>query len=89
MRRFAIGAFVLGLLGLAGVAPVGAVEPSDPVINEFVANHTGTDTDEFVEVFADPSTDHSAFTVLQIEGDGTGAGVVDSVFSIGTTGWRT
>ena len=32
--------------------------PTDPVINEFVANHTGADTQAFVEVFGDPSTDY-------------------------------
>ena len=43
--------------------------PSDPVINEFVANHTGADSEAFVEVLGDASTDYSAFTVLEIEGD--------------------
>ena len=45
---------------------------ADPLINEFVFNYVGTDTHEYVEVFADASTDYSAFTVFQIEGDGTG-----------------
>ena len=42
---------------------------TDPVLNEFVADHTGTDTDEFVEVFGDPNTDYSALTIVEIEGD--------------------
>ncbi len=58
--------------------------PADPVINEFVFNHDGTDTNEFVEVFGDPNTDYSAFTVLEIEGDSTGAGVIDGAFPVGT-----
>ncbi len=56
----------------------------DPLINEFVFNHTGSDTHEFVEIFGDPSTDYSAFTVLEIEGDATGAGVIDGTFTVGT-----
>ena len=63
-------------------------EPPPPpaaVINEFVANHTGADTEAFIEVFSTASTDLSAFTVLEIEGDGTGAGVVDAALSVGTT----
>ena len=53
--------------------------PSDPVINEFVANHTGSDSGAFVEVLGDSSTSYSVFTVLEIEGDGSGAGVIDAV----------
>jgi hypothetical protein len=62
--------------------------PADPVINEFVANHTGSDTHEFVEVFGDPDTDYSTYTVLQLEGDsssGSPAGVIDSVIGVGTS----
>lgn len=58
---------------------------TDPKINEFVFNHTGTDTNEYVEVFGDANTDYSAFAILQIEGDGTGAGVIDTVHIVGTT----
>lgn len=56
-----------------------------PVINEFVFNHTGTDTNEFVELFGTPNTDYSTFAILEIEGDSSGAGVVDGVFAVGTT----
>lgn len=59
--------------------------PADPVINEYVANHAGTDTNAFVEIFGDPSTDYSAFTVLEIEGDGSPMGVIDAVLPVGTT----
>jgi len=58
---------------------------SDPVINEFVANHTGSDTEAFIEVFGDPDTDYSALTVLEIEGDSSGMGVIDAALSVGTT----
>lgn len=56
-----------------------------PIINEFVFNHTGTDTHEYVEILGDPNTDYSAYTILQIEGDTTGAGLIDSVHTVGTT----
>jgi uncharacterized protein len=60
--------------------------PTDPVINEFVANHTGADTNAFVEVFGDSNTDYSAFTVLEIEGDSeSNEGVIDAVLPVGTT----
>jgi len=62
-----------------------AAAQNDPVINEFVFNHTGTDTNEYIEVAGDPATDYSTFTVLELEGDGSGAGVVDGVFPVGTT----
>lgn len=58
----------------------------DPVINEFVANHTGSDVNEFIEVFGDADTDYSTFTILEVEGDSGGSlGVVDGVSSVGTT----
>lgn len=56
------------------------------VINEVVANHTGTDDHEFLEVFGDPSTDYSNLTLLQLEGDaGSAPGLVDSALTVGTT----
>jgi predicted extracellular nuclease len=60
-------------------------EPTDPVINEFVANHTGADSEAFVEVLGDASTDYSSFTVLEIEGEGSNIGLIDAALSIGTT----
>jgi uncharacterized protein len=54
-------------------------------INEFVADHVGTDIYEYIEVFGEPFTDYSDHTLLQIEGDGAGAGLIDSAFSVGTT----
>jgi predicted extracellular nuclease len=59
--------------------------PTDPVINEMVLNHIGSDSHELVEVLGDPATDYSAFTVIELEGDGSGAGVIDGVLPIGTT----
>ncbi|MEJ2555266.1 MAG: hypothetical protein P8186_03350 [Anaerolineae bacterium] len=55
------------------------------VINEFVFNHTGTDTNEYVEIFGDPNTDYPGSSLLEIEGDSSGAGVIDGVWQVGTT----
>lgn len=56
-----------------------------PVLNEFVFNHVGADTAEFVEVFGAPSTNYSTYRILQIEGDGATQGTIDSVTAVGTT----
>ncbi|VAW09293.1 Alkaline phosphatase, partial [hydrothermal vent metagenome] len=66
------------------LAPPPPPAPSDPLINEFVANHAGSDTNEFVEVSGDASTDYSVFTVLALEGDSS-KGVIDGVFPVGST----
>jgi len=58
--------------------------PSDPVINEFSASTTGSPDVEYVEVFGDASTDYSAFTVIEIEGDSS-KGNIDRTFPVGTT----
>jgi len=71
---------LIGAAGLAGSASAG------PIINEYVANHTGSDDMEFVEVFADPGMDLSGLTLLQIEGDSSssGFGSIDSAITLST-----
>ena len=56
----------------------------EPKLNEFSASTTGTDV-EWVEVFGSPDTDYAAYTILEIEGDTTGSGVVDEVIAVGST----
>jgi hypothetical protein len=58
--------------------------PMPPKLNEFVANHVGTDTEEYVEVYGSPDVDYSAYTVLEIEGD-SGGGAIDRAHAVGTT----
>jgi len=58
---------------------------ADPVINEFVLNHIGSDISEFIEVWGDPFADYSTMAILEIEGDSTAPGTVDGVFPVGTT----
>jgi hypothetical protein len=73
--------FTLLLCFVAGIS----LAQVAPVINEFVFNHAGTDDYEFVEIFASPNTDLSRYTILGIEGDNTGAGLIDNVFNVGST----
>ncbi|EFK96427.1 extracellular nuclease, partial [sediment metagenome] len=54
------------------------------MINEFSASTTGTDV-EYLEVFGTPSADYSEYWLLEIEGDTTGAGLVDEVIQVGST----
>ncbi len=59
----------------------------DPIINEFVADHVGSnDNNEYIEIFGTPANDYSAYSLLQIEGDNSqGRGNIDSVIAVGTT----
>ena len=60
-----------------------SAQTAGPVINEFVANHTGADTFEYVEVTALASDGPGDLTVLEVEGDGGGTGTVDAVLPVG------
>ncbi|PKO08024.1 MAG: endonuclease/exonuclease/phosphatase [Chloroflexi bacterium HGW-Chloroflexi-2] len=59
----------------------------EPKINEFLANHVGTDIIEYVEIYGEPNTDYSAYKILEIEGDFYQAvtGTIDEVIPLGTT----
>lgn len=57
----------------------------EPKINEFVVNHVDTDINEYIEIFGEPNTDLYSYSILEIEGDTTGAGVIDEVITVGTT----
>ncbi|RIJ99615.1 MAG: hypothetical protein DCC46_07845 [Armatimonadetes bacterium] len=76
---------ILAAAGAFGLLTAFANSQALPVINEFVFNHVGTDTHEFVEIFGAPNTDFSFLSILQIEGDGTPSGTIDSVDVVGTT----
>jgi hypothetical protein len=81
-----VGTPVIGeALNTSGAANA-LVRPMPPIINEFVFNHTGTDTNEFVEVFGDVNTDYSDYWLLEIEGDsGSTPGVIKGVYQVGAT----
>jgi len=69
------------LAAMAAILPGTAL--ADPVINEFVANHAGTDLYEYVEVSGEPRQNMTDLAIVHIEGDDSGAGVVDDYFLIG------
>lgn len=75
-----------GLLSLQAF-PVAAKpnDPTVPLINEFVFNHDGVDSHEFIELWGDADTDYSAYTILVVEGDGSAPGEIDNVFTVSTT----
>jgi len=74
-----------GNVGTDVGSPGTPVVSAEVVINEFSASTAGTDV-EYVEIFGTPSTDFSAYTILEIEGDSTSnMGTVDEVISLGTT----
>ncbi|PQO38019.1 hypothetical protein C5Y97_07990 [Blastopirellula marina] len=61
---------------------------TNAVINEFVADHTGTDDYAFVEIFApgvSVPTDLSGLTLLEIEGGASNRGTIDKIAAIGLT----
>jgi len=64
------------------------IQNDDPIINEFVYNHIGLDTNEYIEISGSANFDYSNFAIIQINGDlgspGT-LGKIDSVFPLGTT----
>ena len=71
---FACGFLVVGAPGSA------------QVINEYLANHTGTDDHEYIEIFGQPNTSYANLTIIQIEGDtADNPGNLDSAIPIGTT----
>ncbi len=75
----------IALLAFCFITGVAFAQPAPLVINEFVNNHTGADTHEFIEVFGPSGTDLSRYWVIGIEGDNTGAGVLDNVFQLTST----
>lgn len=55
-------------------------------INEFVVDHSGTDTEAFVEIVDTANTDLSRLTLLEIEGDSpTNKGTIDKRVTLSTT----
>ncbi len=79
-RKFGLSVVLLMAIFLTW----GASAPAQIVINEFVLNHTGPDTHEFVELLGAPNTDYSALTILEVEGDAS-RGIIDGVFPVGAT----
>ena len=73
-------------LNTPGAENAAATTPT-AILNEFVFNHVGDDTDEFVEVLGPPSTNLASLSIVLIEGDvfDGGEGRIDGVIPVGTT----
>lgn len=85
-KLFVFSVIVVMSLGLGLTAPTSGDLRDTPIVNEFVIAHTGVDDHEYVEVSGTASTDYSSLSILVVEGDlGSGPGVVDQVFQVGTT----
>ncbi|MCA9982162.1 MAG: hypothetical protein KDD89_15060, partial [Anaerolineales bacterium] len=78
----------------AGAVNALATPPPTPdaMINEFTLNHNGTEAYEYVEIFGDPATDYSAYTILEIELDYfvsipgiANPGVIENIIPVGST----
>ncbi|NER13702.1 T9SS type A sorting domain-containing protein [Leptobacterium flavescens] len=82
---FSWQAEVASTYGTVNAGQTFSAPSSTPLINEFVFNHTGSDSDEFVEIIALPDTDLSNFWILEIEGDSNASGTIDEVIQLGTT----
>jgi hypothetical protein len=52
------------------------------VINEFVFNHNGTNTHEYIEIAGKPNTAYGNYRLVLLEGDnGSNRGTVDQVIT--------
>jgi len=79
MKKFVT--IVLTAAGVLGLASIGFAQ-SMPTINEVVVNDVSTDDMEFVEICWEPDQDLSAFTIVVIEGEGSGKGLIDRAFGL-------
>lgn len=52
------------MIGVDNINISGTVPVDPPLINEFVFNHTGSDTSEFIEILGVPNTDYSGGTQI-------------------------
>jgi endonuclease I len=73
-------------LNTPGTENLPAIVASGPVLNEFVINHSGADTAEFVEIHGDNGASYSDWSIVVIDGDhDVTPGRVDFVATAGTT----
>ncbi len=56
-----------------------------PVINEFVFNHTGSDSNEYLEIKGVANTNYSGYRLVVIDGDAGARGTVKRIVTPGTT----
>jgi hypothetical protein len=57
------------------------------ILNEIYASHSGTDNQEFIELRGEPGVPMTNLMVLIVEGDGTGAGILDRAWDLSSFIW--
>ncbi len=92
MVRDAIGRIWPLVAALVVVSLAGATGAAAVTLNEWVSNDISGDDYEFIELLGDPGASLDGYSVILIEGEGTGAGVIDRVidltgYSIGASGF--
>jgi hypothetical protein len=75
MRKLTYVLMLAVMAGFAGTA-------SAAIINEFVANDISTDDYEFIELCGQPYESLDGLTVVLIEGEGTGSGIIDRIIPL-------
>ncbi len=78
---------VVVLVLVAAVTPAADTNSgtrSGPVINEWVSDHSGADTNEFIEVFGTPNSNTSWATLVVVSGNTETMGEIDASFTVGT-----
>ncbi|MFH1844622.1 MAG: hypothetical protein ABIF77_15585 [bacterium] len=85
MRKLIIGLMTVACFGFA-------VSANAVMINEWVSNDISTDDHEFIELCGEPYESLDGLTIVIIEGEGTGSGIIDRIwplsgYSIGASGY--
>jgi hypothetical protein len=78
MRRLFLTLALAGCFALAVSASASAVM----ILNEWVSNDVSTDDHEFIELHGTPGTDMTNYHIVVIEGEGSGAGVIDRIYDL-------
>lgn len=75
---FVIAAALVAVPAYAG----GGSNPSNVQLNEIYVSHTGTDTNEFIELIGTPNASLTGYVVCVVEGDGGGQGTLDDAIDL-------
>ncbi len=74
--------FAAALVASPAVAGIGVSNPSNVQLNEIYVSHTGTDTNEFIELIGTPNASLTGYVVCVVEGDGGGQGTLDDAIDL-------
>jgi hypothetical protein len=75
MRKIMFTVLMTACLAFVGAA-------NAVVINEWVSNDTSTDDREFIELCGMPGESLDGLTIVLVEGEGTGSGIIDKIISL-------